>query len=126
MCLILPLYCRGTNKVTLNWKRPLWESDQEVVKRSGRDEPIHIAMHMCMEAMLGISLHSFLYFKLANMLCLFFLLFICAYNVWVISSTFSQLPPLYLHSFPLPPTTLLPEGTRNYFALISNFVEERV
>jgi hypothetical protein len=61
------------NKVILNQQRPLWESDQEVVKRSGRDEP------MCMEATLGISLYSYLYLKLAKMpcfsyylLCLFF------------------------------------------------------
>jgi hypothetical protein len=40
----------------------------------------------------------------------FFLLFICAYNVWVISPSF--------------PHPLLPG--RNYSALISNFVEERV
>jgi hypothetical protein len=37
-----------------------------------------------------------------------FFLFICAYNAWVIS----------------PPTPSIPG--RNYFALISNFVEERV
>jgi hypothetical protein len=24
----------------LEWQRPLWEGDQEVVKRSGRDEPM--------------------------------------------------------------------------------------
>jgi hypothetical protein len=42
----------------------------------------------------------------------FFLLFICAYNVWVIS-------PPFLSSSPSLPG-------RNYFALISNFVEERV
>jgi hypothetical protein len=50
---------------------------------------------------------------------LFFLfpLFICAYNDWVIT------PPFPL--FPSPaPTPLLP--SRNCFALISNFVEERV
>jgi hypothetical protein len=29
-----------------------------------------VAMHKCMEAMLGISLHSYLYLKLAKMLCL--------------------------------------------------------
>jgi hypothetical protein len=47
-----------------------------------------------------------------------FILFICAYNVWVLS------PP-----FPLPPPLPLPYPSlpgRNYFALISNFVEERV
>jgi hypothetical protein len=32
------------------------EGDQEVVKRSGRDESIRVAIHMCMEAVLGSSL----------------------------------------------------------------------
>jgi hypothetical protein len=43
------------NKVILNWQRPLWEGDQEVVKRYGRDEPLWVVIHMYMEAMLGIS-----------------------------------------------------------------------
>jgi hypothetical protein len=38
------------------------------VKRSGRDEPIQVAIHMCMKAMLRISLYSYLYLKLAKML----------------------------------------------------------
>jgi hypothetical protein len=38
------------------------------VKRSGRDEPIQVVIHMCMEAMLGISLYSYLYLKLAKIL----------------------------------------------------------
>jgi hypothetical protein len=29
------------------------------VKRSGRDEAIQVVIHMCMEAMLGISLYSY-------------------------------------------------------------------
>jgi hypothetical protein len=33
----------------------IWEGDWEVVKRSGRDESTQVAIHMCMEAMLGIS-----------------------------------------------------------------------
>jgi hypothetical protein len=48
----------------------MWEGDWEVVKRSGRDEPIQVVIHMCMEAVLGISLCSYLYLKLAKMLCL--------------------------------------------------------
>jgi hypothetical protein len=40
------------------------------VKRSGRDEPIQAIIHMCREAMLGISLYSYLYLKLAKMLFL--------------------------------------------------------
>jgi hypothetical protein len=50
--------------------RSLWEGDQEVVKRSGRNEPIWVVIHMGMEAMLGISLYSYPYLKLAKMLCL--------------------------------------------------------
>jgi hypothetical protein len=41
----------------------------EVVKRSGRDEPIRVVIYMCKEAMLGISLYSFHYLKLAKTLC---------------------------------------------------------
>jgi hypothetical protein len=55
---------------------------------------------------------------------LIFILFICAYNVWVISSPFPHPLPYPPTPLPLPPTPLLPG--RNYFALISNFVEERV
>jgi hypothetical protein len=47
-------------KVILNWQRPLWEKAQEVLKRSGRNEPMWVAIHKCMEATLGISLHSYL------------------------------------------------------------------
>jgi hypothetical protein len=34
------LTSRGANKVILNWHRLLWEKDQEVAKRSDRDEPM--------------------------------------------------------------------------------------
>jgi hypothetical protein len=30
------------------------------VKRSGRDEPVEVAIHMCMEAVLGISVNIFI------------------------------------------------------------------
>jgi hypothetical protein len=42
------------NIVILNWQRPPWEGHQEVVKRSGRDEPMWVAILKCMEAMLEI------------------------------------------------------------------------
>jgi hypothetical protein len=52
------------------------EGDQEVAKRSGRDEPMWIAIHKYMEAKLEISMYSYLYLKLAKMLsfllCLMF------------------------------------------------------
>jgi hypothetical protein len=34
------------------------------VKRSGRDEPMQVAIPKCMEAMPGVSLYSHLYLKL--------------------------------------------------------------
>jgi hypothetical protein len=40
------------------------------VKRSGRDEPIQVVIHMSMVATLGISLYSYLYLKVAKILCL--------------------------------------------------------
>jgi hypothetical protein len=49
------------------------EGDQKVVKRSSRDEPMWVVIHRCMEAMLRISLYSYLYLKLAKMICLFLL-----------------------------------------------------
>jgi hypothetical protein len=53
------------------------------------------------------------------------LLFICAYKAWVISPPCPHPHPYHpLHPLPLPPTPSIPG--RNYFALISNFVEERV
>jgi hypothetical protein len=54
------------NIVILNCQRSLWEGEQEVVKRSGRDEPMWIAIHMCMETTLRISMYSYLYLKLAK------------------------------------------------------------
>jgi hypothetical protein len=68
------------NTVILNWQRPLWEGDWEVVKRSGRDEPIWVVIHMCIEAMLGISLYSYLHLKLAKMLCLSYCLLCFLFN----------------------------------------------
>jgi hypothetical protein len=43
---------------------------KEVAKRSGRDEPKWVSIHKCMEAMLGISLYSYIYLKLVKTLCL--------------------------------------------------------
>jgi hypothetical protein len=40
------------------------------VKRSGRDEPMWVVIHMCTEATLGIALYSYPYLKLAKMICL--------------------------------------------------------
>jgi hypothetical protein len=53
--------------VILNWQSTLWEGDWEVVKRCGRDEPVWIVIHLCMETTQGISLYSYLYLKLAKM-----------------------------------------------------------
>jgi hypothetical protein len=49
------------------------------VKRTGRDEPVWVVMHICMETTQGISFYSYLYLKLAKtpcfsyyLLCFFF------------------------------------------------------
>jgi hypothetical protein len=47
---------------------PLWKEDQEVAKRSDRDESMWVAIHMFMEATLEISLCSYLYLKLTKTL----------------------------------------------------------
>jgi hypothetical protein len=53
------------------------------------------------------------------------LLFICAYNTWVISSPCPHPLPYHpLHLLPLSPIPSIP--SRNYFALISNVVEDRI
>jgi hypothetical protein len=39
----------------------IWEGDQELVKRSGRDESTWVVTHLYMEAMLGVSLYSYPY-----------------------------------------------------------------
>jgi hypothetical protein len=52
------------------------------VKRSGRDEQIQVVTHMCMEAMLGISLYSYPYFKLAKTLPFLLLLMSSLQKSW--------------------------------------------
>jgi hypothetical protein len=53
---------------------------------------------------------------------IFLLLFICAYKTWFISPPCPHPLPYHpLHPLPLPPSI----RSRNYFALISNFVVER-
>jgi hypothetical protein len=53
------------------------------------------------------------------------LLFICAYKAWVISPPCPHILPYHpVHPLPLSPTPS--KHSRNYFALISNFVVERV
>jgi hypothetical protein len=54
----------------LIWQRPLWEGEEEVVKRSGINEPMWVAIHKCMEAMLRISLYTCMHPKLAKIICL--------------------------------------------------------
>jgi hypothetical protein len=61
-------HCTGAIKVILNWQRALWEGDQDIVKRTGRNEPMWVAIYKHMEVMLGISLYSYFYLKLAKTL----------------------------------------------------------
>jgi hypothetical protein len=56
------------------------EGDQVIVKKTGRDEPMWVVIHMCMDATLGISLYSYLYLKLAKMLCLSYYLLFFLFN----------------------------------------------
>ena len=46
-------------ELTLKRQGSIWEGDWKVVKRSGRDESIQVVIHMCMEAMLRISLYRY-------------------------------------------------------------------
>jgi hypothetical protein len=73
---------QGANTVTLKRQRSLWEGDREVVKRSGRDEPIGVVIHMCVEAVLGISLYGYPYLKLAKMSCLSYCLCLLFKKNW--------------------------------------------
>jgi hypothetical protein len=54
--------------------------DLEIVKRSGRDEPTWVIIHMCMEATLRISLYSYLYLKLTITRCLSYYLLCFLFN----------------------------------------------
>jgi hypothetical protein len=69
------------NILILNWQRPTWEGDQEVVKRSGRDESMCAAIYKCMEATLTIFLYSYLYLKLANKLSFPYYLLYFLFNI---------------------------------------------
>jgi uncharacterized membrane protein YgcG len=50
------------------------------VKRSGRDEPVQVVIYLCMEAMLRISLYSYLHPKPAKMLSLSYYLLSFLFN----------------------------------------------
>jgi hypothetical protein len=50
------------------------------VKRSGKDEPVWIVIHICIEATLRISLYSYLYLKVVKMLCLSYYLLYFLFN----------------------------------------------
>jgi hypothetical protein len=74
MWLICSLLRKEYNNLKL--AKALWEGDQEVAYRSGRNEPISFAIHKCMEATLGISVYSYLYPKLAKTMYLcYYLMF---------------------------------------------------
>jgi hypothetical protein len=50
----------------LNLTKATMGRDQEVVKRSGRNEPIWVSIHIYMVTMIGNSLYTYLYLKLAK------------------------------------------------------------
>jgi hypothetical protein len=58
----------------LNQPRPSWEGDYGGVKKTDRNEPIGVEIHICMETTQGNSLCSHLYLKLAKMPCFSFYL----------------------------------------------------
>jgi hypothetical protein len=45
------------------------------VKRSGRDEPVGVVMHKCVETTKGIYLYKYLYLKLAKTPCFSYYLY---------------------------------------------------
>jgi hypothetical protein len=47
----------------------------------GRNEPMMVATHKCVEATLGISLYSYLYLKLAKPVCLSYYLSCFLFNI---------------------------------------------
>jgi hypothetical protein len=57
------------NTEIFSWLGPPWERWQERVKRTGRDEPVDIVIHICMETAQGISLCNYVYLKLAKTPC---------------------------------------------------------
>jgi hypothetical protein len=90
------------NKV--NWQRPLWNGNQKVVKSSGRD---------------------------VIFVCLFVFKFLLFCYSYVHTMLLSFLPPALNPSFTTHSSPSLSPHTpsipgRNYFALVSNFVEERI
>jgi hypothetical protein len=58
---ILCPQCKGTNAETLKQQTPIGEGDQELEKRSVREESTQNVTHLYMKAMLGISLYSYPY-----------------------------------------------------------------
>jgi hypothetical protein len=50
------------------------------VERSGRNEPMQVTIHKYMPAMLGISLYSYFYPKLAKTVCLSYYLLCFLFN----------------------------------------------
>jgi hypothetical protein len=55
------------NTIILNWQRPLWEGARKYWRSLVRWTNM-VVIHMFMETMLGISLCSYLYLKLAETL----------------------------------------------------------
>jgi hypothetical protein len=75
-------HCRGANTETLKWQRSTWEGDRELVQRPGRNESIWVVIHLCIEAMLGISLYSYPYLNYKNALSFLLLLMSTVQQNW--------------------------------------------
>jgi hypothetical protein len=63
---VVDLLLYRANIVILNWQRPLWEGDKEVMKKTGRGEPIWVIIHICMETTQEIFLYSYFHLKLSK------------------------------------------------------------
>jgi hypothetical protein len=69
------------NTEILNWSGPPWEGDYRGVMNTGRDEPIGVIIHICMETTQGISLYSYLYLKQKHHVFLFYILCFFFYRI---------------------------------------------
>jgi hypothetical protein len=61
------------------------------VKRSDRNEPMWIAIHLCMETMLGISLYSYPYLK--EQKCYVFLIISYVFSSTILEKRAEQVLP---------------------------------
>jgi hypothetical protein len=64
--------------ITLKLQRSIWAGDQELVKRSGRDESTWVVTYLYMEAILGISLYSYPYLNWQKCFVFLIIAYVCS------------------------------------------------